>query len=120
MIQPIFGLESSVDVPVARTFYKPAIEPVLWVKLPCAVRHLTVTEVLSESGQSIAWNRDPSASWISISTDLLGQEVGFHRYRIELSDLTTQWTTHVWFAYNIQDNSPEKPYYYMANQRDEE
>lgn len=120
MISPVFGLESSVDVPTSRTFCKVAIEPILWVKLPCSVRHLTVTAVKSDADESIAWEHDPSSSWISIDTSLLNTEVGFHRYRIEMTDTATLWTTHVWFAYNIQDDSPDRPYYYMANQRDEE
>ena len=120
MIDPVFGLEASLTVPVARTFHVGAIEALLWVHLPEPVRYMSVWDVLDESDTSIEWERAGQESWIAIDTAQLHTAAGFHRYQIKLIDPVTQVTTHVWFAYNIQNDSPERPYYYMANQRGEE
>lgn len=51
--------------------------------------------------------------WVNIPTSVLKTDVGFHKYQFEFVDCVTLDTLHLYCAYTIQDDNPEKPYIYM-------
>lgn len=55
--------------------------------------------------------------WIDIQSNKLNTSSGYHKYRLGFVDKFNSSTTYLFIAYIIQDDDPEKPYYYMANAR---
>ena len=119
MITPIFGVEARVQDNVTKIFNFKDIGPVLWIRLPEEVAHLRVQDVVDAAGNSISWTRENKQSWLYIDAGNLNFSIGHHQYQIQLIDPVTSWITYVYFSYIIQSDTPDKPYYYMGNYRDE-
>ena len=63
--------------------------------------------------------RDHYYPWIKIIAEKLVQDVGQHIYRLILTHETTLESVTLYFSYTIQNDDPEKPYYYMGKYRGE-
>lgn len=119
MIIPVFSVIATVSDTHAPIFNLRQVEPTLWVKLPCELIHLQVCDVVSESGNTVSWTRDGSQSWMYVETSGLNLSIGYHVYQINMKDPVTDWRTSIYFAYIIQTDTPDKPYYYMGEYREE-
>ena len=79
----------------------------------------SVTEI-KEKNKTLskkACTHDTSRIWYKFDPEYLNLKAGYHQYRMEFTNITTGDACQLYFAYTIQDNDPEKPYYYMENAR---
>ena len=106
-----------------QTFNQSEIEYVLHVKIPklYVKNHAFVGVVDVDTGKEIQTPilrlfkfRYP---WIDIKSCTLNNEIGLHVYKIELLNLYNDEVEHLFFAYRVQSDHPEKPYIYMDNAR---
>lgn len=118
MITPVFSVIAATDDIHPPIFNVRQLQPVLWVKLPDTLTQLDVSSVVSESGHNLSWTRDGHQSWLYIDISELSLSVGYHTYQINLTDNITNWATSVYFAYIIQTDTPDEPYYYMGIYRE--
>lgn len=63
------------------------------------------------------WEHDPYRIWYKFKSETLDMETGYHQYRMSFKNTVTGDTCLLYFAYTIQNNNPDKPYYYMENAR---
>lgn len=120
MITPVFSIDASLDTYPAKIFNHRELSTILWVRIPSHLRHLVVYDVVDAAGNSIPWERNGSEQWIQLSISHLNVSVGCHQYQIELIDSVSDWTTRIYFSYIVQWDNPDKPYYYMGDEREEE
>lgn len=66
---------------------------------------------------SNAWTHEQGRIWYLFDTDYLNLTVGYHQYRLTFQNTSTGDPCLLYFSYIIQDNDPDKPYYYMAEAR---
>lgn len=60
--------------------------------------------------------RDCLKPWLRIETALLNTECGFHMYKFQFVDTRTSDAISLYFAYNLQNDNPDKTsYIYMKN-----
>ena len=57
----------------------------------------------------------PGSVCVDIPWHNLNTEMGYHTYRMQFVNIYTNDILLLFFGYRIQDNNPEKPYYYMEH-----
>lgn len=57
----------------------------------------------------------PGKIWIDIPWNFMHKEIGHHIYRLEFVNKYTDDILFLFFGYIIQNDNPEKPYYYMEH-----
>lgn len=120
MITPVFSVNAYLTGTVTTVFNLQDVESVLWIRIPEHLTHLEIYEVVDAFGKSMVWQRCGHESWFKIPKDELNLSTGTHQYQAKLVDPISDWTTHIYFSYVIQNDNPSKPYYYMGNEREEE
>ena len=120
MISPVFSVNATLTGTVTSVFNLRDVESALWVRIPEHLTHLEIYEVLDASGSTIVWKRCGHESWFKVPKDELDLSTRTHQYQVKLVDPVSDWTTHIYFSYVIQNDNPTKPYYYMGNEREEE
>ena len=122
---PVFMLEATTHDEASinnKLFSTSQIEHFLYVKIPAEVTKRfglyqvseirDTAEVLSDEN---LWEHDPNRVWYRFRSDKLNMTAGYHQYRLSFVNLFTNETCELFMSYTIQDNSPDKPYYYMEN-----
>ena len=71
----------------------------------------------SEDDPKYPWEHDKGRIWYKFKSELLDMETGYHQYRMSFKNSVTGDTCLLYFAYRIQNNYTDKPYYYMENAR---
>lgn len=101
---------------------KSQIHPYLYLELPRNIsKFLSLYDVCeickSNTSESVDYVdmilRDNKRPWLQVNTDFLNLTVGYHIYRFSFIDTSVDDTILLYFAYNIQDDNPEKSYIYM-------
>lgn len=77
----------------------------------------TDTEESTSSKTKTPWEHEPYRIWYKFKSELLNMETGYHQYRMSFRNNFTGDTCLLYFAYIIQNNNPDKPYYYMETAR---
>ena len=92
----------------------------LWVSLPDEFTTNFVISTISEKSKSgyhhipaDTYVREGYYPWVHILKSGLNLEIGYHIYRITLVNTISDDLFSLYFAYTIQNDDPEKPYYYM-------
>lgn len=118
---PAFWLMSGTRADgLVRIFNTHDLADTLWVMLPEQYRYLTVVSVSTGDTEISGWDRDELEIWVQVPIEALDKSEGYHEYRIHLVDAIADWETELKFAYIIQTDSPDKPYYYMGKFRGKE
>lgn len=103
----------------ATMFNKASVQDWLIVSLPKLFTDVKIN-MISEIGSGIT-ETDISEfcvsykgrHWLDIPSEKLNLMAGYHIYKIVFSDNITGIACVLYFAYNIQDDNPDKPYDYM-------
>ena len=120
MITPIFSVIADLTGDVTTVFNLRDVESVLWVRIPEHLVHLEIYDVVDAFGNAVVWKRCGHESWFQIPREEINLSAGTHKYQVRLRDSVSDWTTHIYFSFVIQDDNPTKPYYYMNDEREEE
>lgn len=97
------------------------ISDVLHIKLPSyIIRDYSIYSMKQVTNQKDAVDIVPYAKyipyrrWIDISSSHLDLDVGYHMYKLGFVNKQTNDVVYLYFAYRIQSNYPDRPYYYMG------
>jgi len=103
----------------ATMFNTASIQDLLIVSLPKLFTDVTIKTVaeigsgIKESDISEYCVTSKGRHWLDIPSEKLNLTAGYHIYKIVFADNITSIGCTLYFAYNIQDDNPEKPYDYM-------
>lgn len=64
--------------------------------------------------------RDCLRPWLKIETSMFNTECGFHMYKFQFVDTRTSDTISLYFAYNLQNDNPDKTSYIYMKGRNAE
>lgn len=64
--------------------------------------------------------RDCLRPWLKVETSLFNTECGFHMYKFQFVDTRTSDVISLYFAYNLQNDNPNKTDYIYMNNRNAE
>lgn len=64
--------------------------------------------------------RDCLRPWLKIKTAMFNTECGFHMYKFQFVDTRTSDTISLYFAYNLQNDNPDKTSYIYMKDRNAE
>lgn len=64
--------------------------------------------------------RDCLRPWLKIETAMFNTECGFHMYKFQFVDTRTSDTISLYFAYNLQNDNPDKTSYIYMKDRNAE
>jgi len=94
---------------------------ILHIKLPSyIIRDYSLSSIKANTNQTdvedIAQYAKfiPYRKWIDIESSYLDLTIGYHMYQISFVSKLTGDIVYLYFAYRIQSNNPDKPYYYMG------
>lgn len=97
------------------------IEYFLWIEVPNDIfRDYRLVDV-AELGENITpycilkYTQYAGGPWYKVDTSMLNKRPGYHRYCMKMVNIHTDDVVSIFFAYILQDDSPEKPYKYMEN-----
>lgn len=119
---PVFKLDASVrkDVPMnTPVLNKDEMEYYIWIKVPREYIYFYRLYRILEIGEHVTplcifnFCSHEGGPWYRIVSGALNQHPGYHIYRMQFVDICTNETTSLYFAYMLQDDSPDKPYLYM-------
>lgn len=103
----------------ATMFNKASIQEWLIVSMPVFFTDIAISNI-SEIGSGIDevdiseyCVTTTGRHWLDIPTEHLNLSAGYHMYKIVFCDNITNIGCTLYFAYNIQDDNPDKPYDYM-------
>ena len=107
----------------SKVFNLAQVEGILYVRIhPEIARQFKLSEVSEvavkiKTISSKACTHDTSRIWYKFNPKYLNLDPGYHQYRMIFTNTATGDTCQLYFAYTIQDNNPDKPYYYMEEAR---
>lgn len=78
----------------------------------------TDTEESTTFKKKTPWEHEPYRVWYKFRSELLNMKIGYHQYRMSFRNSFNGDTCLLYFAYTIQSNNPDKPYYYMGVARE--
>lgn len=96
----------------------------IWLAIPKGLsKHITLTGIsevcMSSEDATIDYtnliDRDKGRIWIQVNTSILNQSIGLHMYQLSFTDTTADVDICLYFCYQIQSNTPDKPYIYMPD-----
>ena len=97
------------------------ISDVLHIKLPAyIIRDYSIYSLKQNTNQENVTDIAPYAKfipyrrWIDIASSHLALTVGYHMYKLGFVNKQTNDVVYLYFAYRIQSNNPDRPYYYMG------
>lgn len=119
---PVFNMKASVRSEVSCNtvvINKDEMEYYLWIKVPREYIQFHRLYKLEEIGEHViplcifSFCEYEGGPWYKIISNALNLEPGYHIYRMMFVDRCTNETTSLYFAYILQDDSPDKPYIYL-------
>lgn len=106
------------NVPVINLKY---IDYYIWFKLPNELLNSDLIQIdeISENKYKIDLNQFEKVNklWLACKYDVLNLDPGQHIYKFSFK--TDNDIISYYFSYIIQTDNPDKPYYYMTNERQE-
>lgn len=93
----------------------------IWVQIPNNLSPYVVLTDVQDMGVTPAASlefaekitRDNRNCWMKIDLTLLSTEIGFHVYKFVFNDTITSEDIPLYFAYNLQNDAPDRPYIYI-------
>lgn len=93
----------------------------IWVQIPTNLSPYVILSDMQDMSTTPATpiiyddkvSRDNRNCWMKIDLSILSTEAGLHVYRFVFNNTITGEDTSLYFAYQIQNDAPEKPYIYM-------
>lgn len=105
-----------------KVFNKSTVEYYLWIHLPLEmVRDCELFQIdeIHPQQREVKWNgfveRDCDKPWLRVVSKLFCMASGSHLYKLSFVHRYTNDVVPVYISYTIQDDNPDKPYYYMDN-----
>lgn len=109
----------------AKVIHKEEIDRVLHLHVPCGysfqntpIGVFEVTNRDSDSSHSVEFTVVENRPWVDIDFSKLNIDPGYHVYLVKFQENTTGDITGMYFAYTLQTDSPDRPYYYMQGARE--
>lgn len=104
----------------SRIIHKEHISRILYLYVPngiCAMNNPTsiveVTDRYSNVGESVPFVHVENRPWIDVVFNNLNMEPGYHKYLVTFEQKCGEGNLGLYFAYTLQTDSPDRPYYYM-------
>ena len=119
---PAFRLDAAIKSKLAYVtpiFNGSQVEKYLWVKIPSMLLNQYTLVEIAEQGLDVEsvclvkYCRYFGGPWYRLDTEVLNWDPGYHIYRMNMINKATDDLVAIYFAYHLQDDSPEKPYDYM-------
>lgn len=91
----------------------------VWIRIPDELVHDFKAVHIEEMGEDIRpvciikQSSFMGGPWYRINSYSLNMHPGYHIYRMQMANVVSNDVVSIFFAYVIQDDSPDKPYLYM-------